>query len=116
MSSTSLLLVFAALKLAVHLACGEGYGYFRDELYYLACADHLDLGYVDHPPLSIFVLWLVRAVFGDSILVLRIAAALAGVLTVVLTGLLARTLGGGRMAQALAMTAVLIAPVILGVN
>lgn len=116
MSSAALLLLFAALKLAAHLACGEGYGYFRDELYYLACADHLDLGYVDHPPLSIFILWVVRAAFGDSILALRLAAAAAGMLSVVLTGLLAGALGGGRMAQALAMTAVLIAPVMLGVN
>ena len=38
------------------LTAGDSYGYFRDELYYLASTAHLDLGYVDHPPLSIFVL------------------------------------------------------------
>jgi hypothetical protein len=41
-------------KLAIHLAfSARGYGFFVDELYYLACAAHPDLGYVDHPPLSI---------------------------------------------------------------
>ncbi|MGB5999045.1 MAG: glycosyl transferase, family 39, partial [Thermoanaerobaculia bacterium] len=58
------LLVFPAAKLLIHLLTAQGYGYFRDELYYLACADHLAFGYVDQPPLSIFLLWLVRSLFG----------------------------------------------------
>jgi hypothetical protein len=40
-------------------------GVFIDEAYYLACADHLAAGYVDHPPFSIFVLAGVRGVAGD---------------------------------------------------
>src|SRR4051794_38551683 len=47
-----LLIIFPLLKLALHLAVGSGYGYHGDELYYLACADRLDWGYVDHPPFS----------------------------------------------------------------
>ena len=43
---------FAALKLAIQLAFIQGYGWFRDEFYYLACSRHLDFGYVDHPPLA----------------------------------------------------------------
>ena len=42
--------------IVLQLATGWRYGLFRDELYYLACARHLDWGYVDHPPLSIVVL------------------------------------------------------------
>src|SRR5687768_11274724 len=57
-----ILALLGGAKLAVHLAAFRGYSIFRDELYYLACADHLAWGYVDHPPLSIAVLWLVRAV------------------------------------------------------
>ena len=41
--------------MALHLATGWRYGLFRDEFYYLACANHLDWGYVDHPPLSVVV-------------------------------------------------------------
>ena len=83
------------------------YGYFIDEFYYLACADHLAFGYVDHPPLSIWLLWLVRGVWGDSLVALRIVPALAGAATVFLTGLLARRLGAGALGQGLAAAAVM---------
>src|SRR5438876_9275637 len=43
--------VAAVLKLLLHLYAGRNYGYFVDELYYLACAQHLAWGYVDQPPL-----------------------------------------------------------------
>jgi hypothetical protein len=42
-------------------------GFFDDELYYIACAEHLGLGYIDHPPLSIWLLSGWQAVFGDSL-------------------------------------------------
>jgi len=47
----SLVAVLAVVKLLLHLYAGRHYGYFVDELYYLACAQHLDWGYVDQPPL-----------------------------------------------------------------
>jgi 4-amino-4-deoxy-L-arabinose transferase-like glycosyltransferase len=84
------------------------YGYFIDELYYLACAERLAFGYVDHPPLSIFLLWLVRAVAGDSLPALRLVPSLAGAATVLVTGLLARRLGAGLFGQALAAGAAMI--------
>ena len=59
------LLLFPLLKLVLHLVTYRGYGMFRDEFYYLACADRLAWGYVDHPPLSIFVLWMARSVLGS---------------------------------------------------
>jgi hypothetical protein len=102
--------LFAGAKLALHLLASSGYGYFRDELYYLACADHLAAGYVDHPPFSIFCLWLTRSLLGDSLLALRLVPALLGAATVALVGLLARALGGGTWAMALAMAGTLAAP------
>jgi len=85
------------------------YGYFIDELYYLACADRLAWGYVDHPPLSIAVLALVRAVAGDSLAALRLVPALAAGATAVVTGLIARRLGAGAFGQALAAGAMALA-------
>ena len=102
------------VKLLVHLLAINQYGYFRDELYYLASTDHLHWGYVDHPPLSIAILAAVRAWFGYSLFALRIVPVMAGVATVVVTGLIARELGGGRFAQALAALAALAAPTFLG--
>ncbi len=78
------------------------YGYFIDEFYYIACTDHLALGYVDHPPVSIFLLWMIRAAIGDSLVVLRILPALAGAATILVTGLIARRLGANTFGQLLA--------------
>ena len=111
-----LLLVFPSLKLLVHLATANGYGYFRDELYYLACAQHPAFGYVDHPPLSILVLKVWTAVFGTSLVSIRSLSALAGAATILLVGLLARRFGGGRLAQQMAMLASFVAPMWLGLD
>lgn len=104
---------FAALKLVTHLLTNNAYGFFRDELYFMACGEHLDWGYVDHAPLVGFAAWLARRVFGDSLAGLRFLPALAGALKVLLTGLLVREFGGGRFACALACLCVLVAPVYL---
>jgi hypothetical protein len=111
-----LVLAIALGQLALHLATNGHYGIFRDELYYLACADHLDWGYVDHPPLSIAALWAVRALLGDSVHAIRILPALAGGLLVVLSAVMTRRLGGGRFAEALAALSVAVAPEYLGIT
>ena len=113
-----LALALAALKLLAHLAINlwAGYEIFRDELYYLACADHLAWGYVDQPPLSVFLLAGIRGVIGDSLFALRLVPALAGAALVFVTGLLAREMGGGRFAVALAGTASLVAGTVLALS
>lgn len=109
-------LSFAALKLALHALAITNYGYFRDELYYIACSRHLAWGYVDQPPFSIALLALNRALLGDSLLSLRFLPAVAGAATVVVTGLLVRALGGGRFAQALACLCAVLPPIWLAVD
>ena len=110
-TAVAVLAGLATIKLALHLATNHNYDYFRDELYYIACSKHLALGYVDHPPLSIFLLAVVRWTLGESLFAIRLLPAVAGAALVVLAGLLARALGGGRFAQALAGLSVVIAPV-----
>src|SRR5262245_9914900 len=109
----TILALLALAKLLFHLATSHGYGIFRDELYYIACSDHLALGYVDHPSLSILLLWLSRHAFGDSLPALRFLPALAGAASVFIAGLIARELGGRRGAQVLAALAVFFAPVFM---
>src|SRR2546426_9437458 len=96
-----LLALLAGAKLAVHLATAGQYGYFRDELYFLDCGRHLDWGYVDCAP-AIAVYAKIALLLGGSLPVLRALAALAGAVRVALTMVLARELGGGRLAPALA--------------
>jgi 4-amino-4-deoxy-L-arabinose transferase-like glycosyltransferase len=84
------------------------YGYFIDELYYIACSEHLDLGYVDHPPVSILLLRLIRELLGESLPALRLVPALSGAALVIVTGLIARRLGAGVFGQGLAAGAAMV--------
>jgi hypothetical protein len=108
--ATPLLAGLAAVKLLVQFAGINHYGFFRDELYYMACGEHLAWGYVDQPPLIAFVAWLARHLFGPSMVSMRLFPVLAGAAVVWITGVLARELGGGLLAQFLAATAILLAP------
>jgi hypothetical protein len=100
----------------LQMAFGPRYPVFRDEFYYLACADHPALGYVDHPPLSILILFAWRAVFGDSIYALRVLPSLAGGLIVLLTSGLVGAMGGGAFARIFAAVSVLAAPTVFGIT
>lgn len=112
----SVVAVLAAVKLLLHLYAGRHYGYFVDELYYLACAQHLDWGYVDQPPLIALIAKIARALLGDSLSAIRLFPALAGAGLVLLTGLIARELGGQRFAQGLAALSFLLAPGFLALD
>ena len=102
----------ALVKLVLHLATTGlfGYSFFVDELYFLACSEHLAWGFVDMPPLFPAITALIRAVLGDSLLAVRLLPALSGAALVLMTGLMARDLGGRRFAQGMAALAVLTAP------
>jgi 4-amino-4-deoxy-L-arabinose transferase-like glycosyltransferase len=112
-SASAIVLSIAALKLLFHLFTANRYGIFRDELYYLACAEHLDWGYVDQPPLIAFITWVSTRAFGSSLLALRLLPAIAGAALVWLTARVTKELGGGRVAQGMAALAVVLAPVYL---
>lgn len=112
-SGPAIVIYLAAAKFVFHMATASRYGIFRDELYYLACAEHLDTGYVDQPPMIALGAWMARSIFGDWLPGLRLPAALAGAALVWLTGKLARDLGGGRFAQALAALSVIVVPIFL---
>ncbi len=115
-SATALVLCITAVKFLVHLYAGRHYGYFVDELYYLACSRHLDWGYVDQPPLIAVITWVARSLLGGSLPALRFLPALAGAAEVALTALIARELGGKRFAQGMAALSVLVAPGILAAD
>ena len=113
--------IFAALTFLIHFASSLwgshlGYGFFRDELYFLVCGHHLAWGYVDQPPLVALQARLAETLFGLSPTGIRIFSFVGGGVTVGLTGLLTWQLGGRRTAQVLAMMAVLAAPVFLGTS
>src|SRR6266702_4630460 len=91
--------LIAALAVFVHFLFNSKYGYFRDELYYAACGEHLAWGYVDHAPLVA--------------LALRMLPALSAAPKVFLGGWMAREVGGARFAQFFAGLLVFLAPIYL---
>ena len=79
-SDVGMLASVALAKLALHLVLSGRYGYWIDELYFLACGDHLAWGYVDMPPLIAAVARASRLLLGDSLLAIRFLPAVSGAL------------------------------------
>jgi 4-amino-4-deoxy-L-arabinose transferase-like glycosyltransferase len=103
----------AAAATVVLLAFAGGYGYHRDELYFVAAGRHLAWAYADQGPLTPLIARAMTELAPDSLVVLRVPPALTAGATVLLTGLLARELGGGRRAQAIAAACAAVAAVVL---
>lgn len=106
----AVLLAIAAAEALVHIATNGRYGFHRDELQFLSNARHLDWGFVAYPPLTPFLEHISLAVFGMSLVGLRLFSVIAQAIVVVVTGLMARELGAGRLAQAVATLAVVLSP------
>src|ERR1700723_1800432 len=115
-ASALLLSSLSLLRLLIQFAGNNHYGWFRDEMYSMACGQHLAWGYVDQPPLIALIAWFARHAFGDSMCAVRLLPALAGAVVVFLAGWIAREFGGGLFPQFLASLAMLFAPAYLAFN
>ena len=105
--ATGLLATLAGVTFLAHMLVAGNYGYFRDELYYIADGRHLQAGYVDQPLLMGWLAALLRVIADDNLVAIHLIPALACALIIVVTGLMARELGGGRVAQLVAGVAAL---------
>jgi hypothetical protein len=110
---TALLIAIAGVIALVHVATNGRYGLHRDELQTLSDALHIEWGFVAYPPLTPFVERVSMAVFGHWLIGLRMASVIAQAAVIVVTGLMARELGGGRLAQVAAAVATALAPLAL---
>lgn len=111
-----LIISFAIFKLAIHFFTNTNYGLHRDEYLYLALADHLDFGFVSVPPSIAAFARIASILFGDSVFGVRFFPALIGAASVVIIGLMAKNLGGGKWAIGLACTAFIVSPAFLRSN
>ena len=91
--------IAALCFLVMTLLTAGRYGFYGDELYYIACSKHLDFGYVDHPPLVALLTFIERSVFGETKFGLRFLSGVAGAVTVLFSTKIAGTLGGGKLAR-----------------
>ncbi|HTS35827.1 MAG TPA: glycosyltransferase family 39 protein [Candidatus Solibacter sp.] len=104
------LLGIAAAVALVHIITNGRYGFHRDELQFLSDARHLDWGFVCYPPFTPFVERISMSLFGQSLIGLRLFSVIAQAIAIVVTGLMARELGGGRLAQIIAALAIALSP------
>ena len=72
-----LVLALAVVSFLAHILVAANYGYFRDELYYIAAGRHLAPGYVDFPAMLGLLAALVDRLAGDSLVAIHIVPALA---------------------------------------
>jgi MFS family permease len=115
-SGMALVFYVALARFLLYVIAAPNYGYFRDELYYLACGEHPAWGYVDQPPLIGWMAWLLQHTIGTSLYALRLLPMLGHVGAIFVTALLARELGGRRWAMFSSALAVLVAPILLGLS
>jgi len=106
----ALILGFFILLRLVICAFPFEYGYFRDELYYIALSHHLDWGYIDVPPLLPLCIALLRCTIGNSLLAIHLFSGMTGVLVLIIVWMMVKKMGGKLFAQALALLCVSLAP------
>src|ERR1700689_250426 len=109
-TETLLLLAIAASVTLIHLLTNGRYGFHRDELQFLSDARHMDWGFVAYPPLTPFVEHISLGIFGPSLVGLRLFSVIVQATAIVVTGLMARELGGARFAQGTTALAVALSP------
>jgi Dolichyl-phosphate-mannose-protein mannosyltransferase len=105
-SDTAVLLAIAGALMLLHVLTNSRYGFHRDELQVLSDARHLDWGFVAYPPFTPFVERIGLSIFGLNLVGLRLFSVLAQGTAIVISGLMARELGGGKLAQITAALAV----------
>lgn len=109
-AANAALLSIAAGAAILHIATNGRYGFHRDELQFLTDARHLDWGFVAYPPFTPLVERISMAVFGLSLTGLRLCSVLAQAVVIFVSGLMARELGGRRLAQVATALAVALSP------
>ncbi|MGH9599267.1 MAG: glycosyltransferase family 39 protein [Terracidiphilus sp.] len=109
-ANTAILLAIAGAVALLHLLTNGRYGFHRDELQVLSDARHLAWGFVAVPPVTPFLERIGLAIFGLSLAGLRLFSVIAQAAVIVVSGLMARELGGRRLAQVTAALAVALSP------
>ncbi len=112
-SDLGILILVGAACLFAHVTTNGKYGFHRDELQTLDDARHLELGFVAYPPITPLIGRLELFLFGTSLIGFRVFSAVAVSTVVVLTGMIAKELGGRRHIQLLAAVSAGISPISL---
>ena len=105
------MVVVCAVLAVVLLFASSRYGYHRDELYFIACGQHLAWSYPDQGMITPLLAATFDALGHGSLVVFRLPAVASVVGAAWVTGLTARELGGRARAQVLATFTVAVSTV-----
>lgn len=103
LNTENAVLVFFVFLILILSLFPVNYGFWRDELYYIALSKHLAWGYVDVPPLLPFVIAIVRYLFGESFFTMHLIPAFCSAIVLILTREIVRKFGGKLFAQTIAL-------------
>lgn len=112
-ATVPVLLVAAAFAVA-HLFTLDRYGYFGDELYFIAAGANPAWGYVDQPPAVPLIAQAMQTLFPDSVVALRLPALAVTCGYLIIAALIARELGGDKPTQAITAGACAVTPHFVG--
>ena len=101
-------IVFQLIMYLLPIRYGDGY--FCDELYQIAMSNHISWGGVDVPPLTPFLLAVVRHLFGMSLYALRLLPAISGIAIIYLIYLMVKKLEGNFTAYLIALICITLEP------
>ncbi len=110
MKTTHIIFGFAILSILVRFLFHEDFGFQRDEYLYLALGQHPGWGYWSNAPSIGLFSYLSQAIFGDSIIGIRVIPFLLGAATLVLTAKMCEAIGGSKFAITLTCAALLFSP------
>lgn len=111
-----LITAFVIIKLLVHFLTNTIYEIHRDGFLYIELGNHLNWGYFSVPPSIAVFANIARFIFGDTDFGIRFFPAITGVISLVIIGVMVKEMGGGKMAQFLALLAFLTSPAYLRSN
>ncbi|MBO0881203.1 MAG: glycosyltransferase family 39 protein, partial [Mycobacterium sp.] len=105
--------IVATASFVVLLFSASRYGFFGDELYFMAAGRRPSFGYADQGPVVPLIAHAMDVIAPGSLLVLRLPSILLTVGAVVTSAAIAWELGGGRAGQLLAAGAYALSPFLL---
>ncbi len=111
-----LITAFVIIKLLVHFLTNTIYEIHRDGFLYIELGNHLNWGYFSVPPSIAVFANIARFIFGDTDFGIRFFPAIIGAISLVIIGIMVKEMGGGKMAQFLALLAFLTSPAFLRSN
>jgi len=101
---------FMVAKLCIHLLSAGVYDLHRDEMLYFNMGSHPAFGYLTVPPVTGFLAFVVKSVFGWSVIGIRLLPALFGAATLYLIARIIQEMKGGITALVVASIAFLASP------